>query len=86
MLLGLLGPVPGWMCCNAWREGLRRAQHGSPLPQATLLTICSQTVRTHPDLAAHVCGKPTGQAHNGGRACTSWDRLAGFKSRHPDQI
>jgi hypothetical protein len=39
MLLGLLGPVPGWMCCNAWREGLRRAQHGSPLPQPP----CSQS-------------------------------------------
>ena len=39
MLLGLLGPVPGWMCCNAWREGLRKAQHGSPLLQPP----CSQS-------------------------------------------
>jgi hypothetical protein len=67
MLLGLLGPVHGWMCCNAWRECLRRAQHGSPLPQATLLTICSQTVRILLDVAAHVHGRHAGQAHNGGR-------------------
>jgi len=51
---------------------------------AALLTVCSQTVRILLDVAAHVRGKHAGQAHNGGRACTSWDRLVGFKSRHPD--
>jgi hypothetical protein len=50
-----------------------------------LLTVCSQTVRILLDVTAHVRGKHAGQAHNGGHACTSWDRLAGFKSRHPDQ-
>jgi hypothetical protein len=34
---------------------------------AALLTICSQTVRIHLDVAAHGRGKDTGQAHNGGR-------------------
>jgi hypothetical protein len=51
-----------------------------------LLTVCSQTVRILLDVAAHVRGKHTGQTHNGGRACTSWDRLAGFKSRHLAKI
>jgi hypothetical protein len=49
-----------------------------------LLTVCSQTVRILLDVTAHVRGKHAGQTHNGGHACTSWDRLAGFKSRHPD--
>jgi hypothetical protein len=50
-----------------------------------LLTDCSQTVRIHLDVPAHVGGKGAGQAHNAGHVCTSWDRLVGFKSRHPDQ-
>jgi hypothetical protein len=32
--------------------------------EAALLTICSQTVRIHPDVAAHVGGKHAGQAHS----------------------
>jgi hypothetical protein len=66
------GPWPGLV-------GKRMAGRSS-----ALLTICSQTVHIHLDVAAHVRGKHAGQAHNGGRVCTSWDRLAGFKSRHPD--
>jgi hypothetical protein len=51
---------------------------------AALLTVCSQTVRILLDVAAHVHGKWAGQVHNGGCVGTSWDRLVGFKSRHPD--
>ena len=80
----LLGPMSSWTWCLAWREGLGRAPRASGL-EGALLTVCSQTVRILLDVAAHVRGKHAGQAHNGGRACTSWDRLAGFKSRHPDQ-
>jgi hypothetical protein len=46
-----------------------------------LLTVCSQTVRILLDVAAHVRGNPPGQTHSGGRVCTSWDGLVGFKSR-----
>jgi hypothetical protein len=58
-----------------------RAPYGqlSPPYGTALLTVCSQTVRILLDVAAHVRGKHAGQAHNGGHACTSWDRLAGFK-------
>jgi hypothetical protein len=51
-----------------------------------VLTVWSQTVRILLDAVAHVRGNHAGQAHNGGHVCTSWDRLAGFKSRHPDQV
>src|SRR5215207_2352120 len=81
----LLGPMSSWTWCLAWREGLGRAPRASGL-EGALLTVCSQTVRILLDVAAHVCGKYAGQAHTGGRVGTSWDRLAGFKSRHPDQI
>jgi hypothetical protein len=37
-----------------------------------------------PGRPAHVGGRYAGQAHNGGRVCTSWDGLLGFKSRHFD--
>jgi hypothetical protein len=60
------------------------APHGQFLSSSgtVLLTICSQTVRILLDVAAHVGGKYAGQTHNGGHVYTSWDRLAGFKSRH----
>jgi hypothetical protein len=61
---------------------IRRRKTASGAP---LLTVRSQTVRILLDAAAHVRGKPTGQMHIDGRVRTSWDRLAGFKSRHPDQ-
>ena len=54
----------------------------SPAYGTALLTVCSQTVRILLDVTAHVDGKHAGQAHIGGHACTSWDRLVGFKSRH----
>ena len=62
-----------------------RAPYGqfSPPYGTALLTVCSQTVRVLLDVAAHVCGKQAGQAHNGGRACTLWDGQVGFKSPHP---
>jgi hypothetical protein len=73
-------------------DALADAPRGEGFRSATLttlstvlLTVCSQTVRILLDVAAHVSGKHAGQAHSGGRSCTSWDRLVGFKSRHPDQ-
>jgi hypothetical protein len=62
--------------CWPSRQALRDCQ------RVPLLTVCSQTVRIHLDVPAHVDGKHAGQAHNAGHVCTSWDRLAGFKSRH----
>jgi hypothetical protein len=64
----------GWLL--VWPSGAREAA------KSPLLTVCSQTVRIHLDVAAHVGGKDAGQAHNGGHVCTLWDRLVGFKSRH----
>jgi hypothetical protein len=58
---------------------MARAPYGqfSPPYGTALLTVCSQTVRILLDVATHVRGKHAGQAHNGGRVCTSWDRLVG---------
>jgi hypothetical protein len=74
MTPNVLIPRPGR--CGGSRQAPRDCQRGP------LLTDCSQTVRIHLDVPAHVGGKDAGQAHNAGHVCTSWDRLAGFKSRH----
>jgi hypothetical protein len=60
--------------CWRGRQAPRDCQRGP------LLTGCSQTVRIHLDVAAHVGGKYAGQVHTGGRICTWWDGLVGFKS------
>ena len=52
------------------------------LCRAALLTVCSQTVRIHLDVAVHVCGKHAGQANKDVQSWTSRDELVGFKSRH----
>jgi hypothetical protein len=62
--------------CWRGRQAPRDGQRGP------LLTVCSQTVRIHLDVPAHLGGKDAGQAHKSGRVCTWWDRLVGFKSRH----
>jgi hypothetical protein len=61
-----------------YASGVRETATGAPL-----LTVCSQMVRILLDAAAHVRGRHAGQTHIDGRVRTSWDRLAGFKSRHP---
>jgi hypothetical protein len=55
--------------CWRGRQAPRDCQRGP------LLTGCSQTVRIHLDVAAHVGGEYAGQVHTGGRICTWWGRV-----------
>jgi hypothetical protein len=53
-----LAHLPSEACIAQVFKRLRWAGPGR------LLTICSQTVRIHPDVAAHVWGKHARQAHS----------------------
>jgi hypothetical protein len=80
---------PGWVAevvgvawCRLLDEADGDLADTERVPSGYLLTVCSQALRILLDVAARVRGKHAGQAHISGRVCTSWDRLAGFKSRH----
>ena len=72
---------PDWSVCGPWSDGwCGTTTDGSGYvtcgPEPLLTDGCIQ-----PNVAAHICGRRTGQAHSGVRSRTQRDGLVKFKSR-----
>ena len=72
---------PDWSVCGPWSDGwCGTTTDGSGYvtcgPEPLLTDGCIQ-----PNVAAHICGRRTGQVHSGVRSRTQRDGLVKFKSR-----
>jgi hypothetical protein len=82
----VFGRASGFLLAQLPSEACSRSvQAAPPARPGCLLTVCSPTVRIHPDVPAPLPGKNhAGQACNDGHSWTWRDGLVGFNSRHAD--